>query len=111
MKKIILILSLLLSVNSQARVANNVFRQDPTGNLVNWGSINLASPDAVSGILGVINGGLGLSSLCPLNQAPLSNGSGYVCASFSAFNYLSSNTSVYGGTFSTLSFTGANNAI
>ena len=59
--------------------ANSVFVSDGTD--VGWGTVNLASGAAVSGVLATANGGLGLDASATNNGAiPIKNGSGFTIA-------------------------------
>jgi hypothetical protein len=53
-----------------AGAANRVLRVDTTGNAIGWGALNLASTNAVTGVLGATYGGTGRSvALVFPNQA------------------------------------------
>jgi hypothetical protein len=76
------------------------------------GDVTATGPGSAAATLATVNSSPGTYTLATVNV----NGKGLVTSAssgspFAVFNYLSSNTSVYGGTYSTLSFTGADNLI
>lgn len=63
MKTIILLLSFIIASESFARTNGNVYRMPGSGNIPSWGPVNMADgTNAVTGALGIANGGSGQTS-------------------------------------------------
>lgn len=76
------------------------------------GDVTATGPGSAATTLATVNSSPGTYTFATVTV----NGKGLVTSAssgnpFAVFNYLSSNTSVYGGTYSTLSFTGADNTV
>ena len=73
---------------------DQVLRVNSAGNALGFGALNLASSSAVTGTLGISNGGTGLSAIGSANTVLRSNGS---AASWGSLNLATDVTGILGG--------------